>query len=141
MIGGSDGGPPHTKLVRDALLSLDSNYSRVTQAIGEVRNKVNSGCRSNDIKDLVKEIRNGKQAISRIQIRQTKEKLNPTEIKEVNTLLQWLAYGFGTFTIDKLDAAVVSSTLVTYLACVPAKHLPHSFCSLEASPSRLCCTG
>ncbi|EFX01558.1 nacht and tpr domain containing protein [Grosmannia clavigera kw1407] len=93
--------------IRDRLANeVGGSYYKVTSAIGKIEEVVLNDGEETDVDRVLDESSKDERAISQTVIRTLEETLQAREIAELNELLVWVIFGFCTFHLDLLDAAL-----------------------------------
>ena len=105
------------RMVLDKLSqTVQGNFSKVNTALGKIDDLVESDGDAVGLEKILKEAGQDWRSIAQNVVDDLAQQLSAREIEELNELLIWTVFGYEYFTIDQLQAALVSSSFPAYLS-------------------------
>ncbi len=90
---------------------VNGNYLKAATALDQIEILVESNGSRDGIDRILEDCNKDERAISETLINQLERRLRAEEIEELSELLVWTIYGWDTFSIEQLEAALVRSLI------------------------------
>lgn len=97
-----------TKIQDTLSREVNGNFAKVGAAIEQIGRVVAADGLESDVDNIINASNKDEKSMSEEVVRQLQEQLSADEIKELNELLIWVVYGNWWFSVQELEAALVS---------------------------------